>query len=136
MAGSRVAALLAWLSGHTRNPNSRAYTTPVRKDIRIVNPVSDHGFTSLKRALRFIKHGRAEWVKYGISIRFVNGHRKHVLAQQSVSTTRYWYERAVRTGFARYAELANLPMVAPAVALGLGNRKGASRRTFLSTQGF
>jgi hypothetical protein len=27
----------------------------VHKDIRILNPVSDHGFTSLKRALRFVK---------------------------------------------------------------------------------
>jgi hypothetical protein len=122
--------------GHTRNPNTRAYATPVRKDIRIVNPVSDHSFTSRKRALRFIKQRRAEWVEHGVSIRFIDGHRKHVLAQQSANATRYWYERAVWSGFARYAELANLPMVAPAVALGIGKRKGASRHTFLSTQGF
>ena len=102
----------------------------------IVNPVSDHGFTSLKRALRFIRQQRAEWVQQGVSIRFINGDRKHLLAQQSVNATRYWYERAVYSGFARYAELANLPMVAPAVALGLGKRKGASRHMFLSTQGF
>jgi hypothetical protein len=108
----------------------------VRKDIRIVNPVSDHSFTSLKRALRFIKQGRAEWIESGVSIRFIDSNRKHVLAQQSVNATRYWYERAVQSGFARYPELANLPMVMPAVALGLGKRKGASRHTFLSSQGF
>jgi hypothetical protein len=107
----------------------------MRKEIRIVNPVSDRGFTSCKRALRFIRKGRAEWVEHGVSIRFINGHRKHVLAQQSVNATRYWYERAVRSGFANYSDLANLPMVAPAVALGLGKRKGASRHTFVATQG-
>jgi hypothetical protein len=107
----------------------------VRKDIQIVNPVSEHGYTSSKRALRFIKQGRAVWVERGVSIRFIEDHHKHVLAQQSANATRYWYERAVCTGFARYAELANLPMVAPAAALGLGKRKGASRYTFLATQG-
>lgn len=108
----------------------------MRKDIRITNPVSEHGFTSLKRAQRFIRQGRAEWVQEGISIRFVAAHPKHAAAQQSTNATRYWYERAVWSGFANYAELANLPMVAPAVALGLGKRKGASRHTFHATQGF
>jgi hypothetical protein len=67
--------------------------------------------SSRKRALRFIKQGRAEWVERGVSIRFIDGHRKHVLAQQSANATRYWYERAVWSDFAPYAELANLPMV-------------------------
>ncbi len=107
----------------------------MRKDIRILNPAADHRFTPLKRALRFIKQGRAEWVEHGISIRFIEGHRKHVLAQQSANATRYWCERAVCSGLARYAELANLPMISPAAALGLGKRKGASRYTFASTQG-
>ena len=107
----------------------------MRKDIRIVNPVTEHAFTSLKRALRFIRRGRAEWVRQGTSIRFIDGHRKHVLAQQSVNATRYWYERAVWSGFAKYPELANLPMVAPAKALGLGKRKGASRHTFVAARG-
>ncbi|MBI1898129.1 MAG: hypothetical protein HYZ57_02760 [Acidobacteria bacterium] len=60
----------------------------MRKDIRIVNPASDHGFTSLKRALRFLRQGRAEWVEHGVSIRFIKGDRKHLLAQQSVNATR------------------------------------------------
>src|SRR3954464_10188427 len=83
-------------------PTPGHYTTPVRKDIRILNPVADHGFTSLKRALRFINQGRAEWVKHGVSIRFVNGNHKHASAQQSVNATRYWYERAVDSGIASY----------------------------------
>jgi hypothetical protein len=46
------------------------------------------------------------------------------------------YDRAAHTGMAGIAELANLPMIAPGVALGIGRRKGASRHTFLATQGF
>ncbi len=107
----------------------------MRKNIRIVNPVSEHAYTSSKRALRFIKQGRAEWVERGVSIRFIDDHRKHVLAQQSVNATRYWYERAVNSGMARLVDLANLPMVAPAVALNFGKHKGASRYTFAATQG-
>jgi hypothetical protein len=53
-----------------------------------------------------------------------------------VDATRYWYERAANTGMAQLAELANLPMIAPAVALGMGRRKGATKYTFLVTQGF
>ncbi|HLI83860.1 MAG TPA: hypothetical protein VKV17_08075 [Bryobacteraceae bacterium] len=51
-----------------------------------------------------------------------------------MDTTRYWYERAAHTGMAQLAELANLPMVAPHVLLGMGKRKGASRHTFLAAQ--
>jgi hypothetical protein len=46
------------------------------------------------------------------------------------------YDRAARTGMATLAELASLPMIAPAVALGFGRRKGASRHTFRATEGF
>lgn len=45
------------------------------------------------------------------------------------------YDGAACTGMARLAELANLPMVAPAVLLGIGRRKGASRHTFLAIPG-
>ena len=111
------------------------HTPPVRNDIQIVNAVSDRAFTSCKRAMTFIAKGRAEWVHPGVSIRFVATHPNHLAAQQSVNATRYWYERAVWSGFANYNELANLPMVAPAVALGLGKRKGASRHTFVAARG-
>lgn len=108
----------------------------MRQDIRIVNPVSEHHFTSLKRAQRFIRQRRAEWVQPGVSMRFVAAHPNHAAAQQSANATRYWYERAVSSGFAKLDELANLPMIMPAKALGLGKRKGATRHTFLATQGF
>jgi hypothetical protein len=52
-----------------------------------------------------------------------------------VDLTRYWYERAANTGMAQIAELPNLPMIARGVALGMGRRKGATRHTFLVTQG-
>jgi hypothetical protein len=108
----------------------------MRKTIRIENPVSECEFTSRNRAKRFVAQGRAEWVEAGVSIRFVPSDHRHSSAKKTVDQTRYWYERAVNTGMAELAELANLPMVTPAVALGMGRRKGASRHTFLVTQGF
>ncbi len=105
------------------------------KGIKIHNPVSGHGFTTKNRAARFVAQGRAVWAEPGVSIRFVVIHPKHAAAKQSVIATRYWYERAVQSGLAGLNELANLPMIMPAKALGLGKRKGASRHTFLATQG-
>lgn len=107
----------------------------MRKSIRIENPVSDCRFTSKNRAKRFVGQGRAEWVKPGVSIRFIHSDHRHRAAQKAADTTRYWYERAAHTGIATIAEVANLPMVAPGVLLGLGKRKGASRYTFLANQG-
>jgi hypothetical protein len=106
----------------------------MRKNIRIENPVSGCGFTSSNRAKRFVAQGRAEWVETGVSIRFIQPDHRHGSAQNSAQATRYWYERATNTGMARLAELANLPMIAPAVAMGFGRRKGASRHTFLATE--
>ena len=108
----------------------------MRKNIRIENPVSGCGFTSKNRANRFVAQGRAEWVQAGVSIRFVQSDHRHTSAQTSVDATRWSYDRAAHTGMAGLAELANLPMIAPGVALGLGRRKGASRHTFLATEGF
>ena len=108
----------------------------MRKNIRIENPVSGCGFTSKNRANRFVAQGRAEWVQAGVSIRFVQSDHRHTSAQTSVDGTRWSYDRAAHTGMAGIAELANLPMIAPGVALGLGRRKGASRHTFLATEGF
>jgi hypothetical protein len=107
----------------------------MRKNIRIENPVSGCGFTSKNRARRFVAQGRAEWVQAGVSIRFVQSDHRHSSAQKSVDATRWSYDRAAHTGMAQLAELANLPMIAPAVALGIGRRKGATRHTFLATQG-
>jgi hypothetical protein len=107
----------------------------MRKNIRIENPVSGCGFTSKNRAQRFVAQGRAAWVEPGVSIRFTQSDHRHGSAQKSADATRYWYQRAAHTGMAQLAELANLPMIAPAVALGVGRRKGATRHTFLAAQG-
>ena len=108
----------------------------MRKNIRIENPVSGCGFTSKNRANRFVAQGRAEWVQAGVSIRFVQSDHRHTSAQTSVDATRWSYDRAAHTGMAGIAELANLPMIAPGVALGIGRRKGASRHTVSATEGF
>ena len=104
----------------------------MRKNIRIENPVSDCRFTSINRAKRFVAKGRAVWAEPGVSIRFIQSDRRHTSARTSVEATRYWYERAASTGMATLSEMANLPMSAPAVAMGFGRRKGASRHTFQS----
>jgi hypothetical protein len=107
----------------------------VRKNIRIENPASDCRFTSRNRAKRFVAQGRAEWAEPGVSIRFIQSDHRHSSAQRSVAAARYWYDRASNSGLATLAEMANLPMVAPGVALGLGRRKGASKHTFRAVQG-
>jgi hypothetical protein len=108
----------------------------MRKNIRIENPVSGCGLTSKNRARRFVAQGRAKWVEDGVSIRFVQSDHRHSSAQKSADATRWSYDRAAHTGMAQFAELANLPMIAPGVALGIGRRKGASKHTFLATGGF
>lgn len=55
-------------------------------------------------------------------------------ACRAAEITGYWYERASHTGMAQLSELANLPVVAPQVLLGMGRRKGASRHTFLAQE--
>ncbi len=107
----------------------------MRKNIRIENPVSDCRFTSRNRAKRFVAQGRAEWVEPGVSIRFIQSDHRHQSAKQSVALTRYWYDRASNTGLATPAQIANLPMIAPGVALGFGRRKGASKSAFTAIQG-
>jgi len=75
------------------------------------------------------------WVEPGVSIRFIQSDHRHRSAQKSADATRYWYERAVNSGMTRLEELANLPMVAPAVVLGLGRRKGAGGHIFRAIRG-
>jgi hypothetical protein len=110
----------------------------VRKNIRIENPLSGCGFTSRNRAKRFVKHGLAQWIEYGVAIRFIRNPRDYrdQSARQNAELAPYWYERAAHVGIANAAELANTPVSSPAILLGLGRRKGASRHTFLAAQGF
>jgi hypothetical protein len=105
------------------------------KVIRIVNPASDCCFTSKNRANRFVKSGRAEWMEPGLSIRFLEADHRHRSVRRSVEGTALSYDLAACTGMARLGDLANTPVVPAALLLGLGRRKGASRHTFLATQG-
>ena len=107
----------------------------MRKHIRIENPVSGCGFTSKNRAQRFVAQERAVWVEPGVSIRFTQSDHRHSSAQKSADATRYWYQRAAHTGMAQLAEMANLPMIAPGVALGVGRRKGATGHIFRAIRG-
>lgn len=85
-----------------------------------------------------MKHGLAEWVEFGASIRFVRDQRDHreQSTHQNAIVKPYWYDRAAHAGVASATALANTPVVAPGILLGLGKRKGASRHTFLATRGF
>ncbi len=105
------------------------------KSIRIENPVSDCLFTTKNRAKRFVAQGRAVWFEPGVSIRIITSDHRQRAAQTSVDTTHFGYERAAHAGLAQLSELANLRMVTPGVLLGLGKRKGASRRCRLSIPG-
>jgi hypothetical protein len=109
----------------------------MRKNIRIENPIAGEGWTSRNRAKRFIAKGVAEWVKFGETIRFCrrDDHQSHSV-RRVVDETAAGYDRASADGMAQLSDLVNLPMVAPAVFLGFGKRKGASRGTFVATQGF
>ena len=107
-------------------------------DVQILNPASGRGYTSRKCAQRYVRRGVARWAKdsHGRDcLEFVTGSALAAMVAAAVARENA-YDRAARTGMAGLTELANLPMVAPAVALGLGRRKGASRHTFLATQGF
>jgi len=106
-------------------------------DVRILNPASGRGYTSRKCADRYVQRGVARWAKDNSGrdcLEFVTGGAIAAIVARSVAreTT---YDRAAHTGLATILELANLPMIAPSVALGFGRRKGASKHTFLTTQG-
>jgi hypothetical protein len=112
-----------------------------RVDVRILNPVSGRGYTSRKCAHRYVQRGVARWVKDNSGrdcLEFVAiGSIAGVIAASVASVARETaYDYAAHFGIARLPELANLPMIAPGVALGMGRRKGATRNTFLVTQGF
>jgi hypothetical protein len=107
----------------------------MQKPVRILNPVSNCHFTTRNRAHRFVKKGRAQWVEVDRLIRFVDSHSDHRSTKEFVDRTRGDYDRAASNGRASMRELANLPMTKPARFLNMGNRKGASRHTFLALRG-
>jgi hypothetical protein len=89
--------------------------------IRIENPAGGSKFLSLKSAERLVARGRAKWREPGVSIRLVKPFDPSIQG----------YDRAASVGVANSTELANTPVVAPNVLLGMGRRKGASKSTFV-----
>jgi hypothetical protein len=61
-------------------------------------------------------------------------HRHHA-AKRSVDATARYYDSAAHDGLARLAALVHVPVIAPAMLLGLGRRKGATRHVFLAAAG-
>ena len=101
----------------------------MRKNIRIENPISGTGWTTRNRAKRFIAKGIAEWVEFGVSIRFCRaGDHQSCSVRRVVDETALAYDRAAGTGMAQIADLANLPMVNPGRLLGYGRNTGGTRR--------
>ena len=122
------------LAGIPGDPTA-AYTQTMSKHVRIENPSSGLGFTSKKRAKQYVEDRRAEWVKTNVMIRLVESDRRVFAARTSADKTAAGYGAASATGIAGLAALANLPMSRPAIFLGIGKNTGASRNTFLATQG-
>ena len=63
-------------SGHTRN-SKHDLTPQVRKNIRIKTRSPATEYTSRNRAKRFVAHGLAEWIEFGVSIRFLRDPKDH-----------------------------------------------------------
>ena len=108
----------------------------MRKSIRIENPLSGCGFTLEESRQAVVKHGLAQWVEFGVSIRFVRDPRDHrdQSALQNVEVPPYCTSAPPMKALRLQRRLANTPVVASGILLGLGKRKGASRHTFLATQ--
>ena len=105
--------------------------------IRILNPASGRGYTSRKCAERYVRRGVAEWAKDNSGrdcLKFLERGAIASIVGRSVARET-GYDRAAHTGMARLPELASLPMIAPGVVLGFGKRKGASKHTFVMSQG-
>jgi len=106
-------------------------------DVRILNPAAGCGYTSRKCAERYVRRGLARWVKDSGGrdcLEFVERGPIATIVAASVARETA-YDRAAHTGMATLSELANLPMIAPGVALGFGRRKSASKDVFLTIQG-
>lgn len=108
-----------------------------KRSVRIHNPAGGFGWTSTKSAIEYIKRGRARYCADG-SIEFITS-TEHVSCsiRKSVDLTLAGYDRDVSSGaISTERAMIGVPIACPGVALNFGRRKGASRSTFLVTQGF
>jgi hypothetical protein len=108
-----------------------------RDTVQILNPQRecDANFTSRKRALGYVNDGRAEWASSArAAIRFIESHR----TQKSVKVATMkdlGYDRAAALGLSSSSSIANTPVIAPAVLLGVGNNTGARGSSFKMIRG-
>lgn len=81
----------------------------MRKNIKILNPLDGPGWTSRQRAKRYVARGAAEWVKFGVSLKFLRAeNHREVSVRRSVADD--GYDRAANIGMARRQELIHLPL--------------------------
>jgi hypothetical protein len=108
-----------------------------RRDVvRLIDSVSDCQFTSRKRALKFVKDNRADWVDdTHTALRFRKEHHTQVSSRISTTMRDLGYDRASGSGVARIGRLANTPVVAPGVLLGFGRNTGAHSSIFKAIRG-
>jgi hypothetical protein len=93
-----------------------------KRVVHIVNPTSGPGWTSNRRAVQYVRDGRARFVPGGIE--FIVGNLRHLAVVRMAEENEY--DRAAHSGFAPLEALRNLPMVGhPELMLTVRSRKTA-----------
>jgi hypothetical protein len=85
----------------------------MRKHIRITNPLEGLGFTSKQRAKRYVASGVADWVTFGVAIRFLRENHQTASVQRSIDATLAGYMLATVTGMANHKALKHTPVLMP-----------------------
>ena len=112
--------------------------TPNREvlDVRILNPFAGRGYTSRKRAERYVRRGVARWVEDSqgrACLQFLaTGQTAAAIAASMARNV--GYDLAAYDGMAKMHQMRNVPIVGAGKMLNLGKRKGASRHVFLAAQ--
>jgi hypothetical protein len=109
---------------------------PAEPDVRILNPFAGRGYTSKKRAERYVRRGVARWVDRGgrACLQFVASGITAEAIALSVARN-IGYDLASCEGISKLREMHNVPIVRPGKMMNIGKRKGATRQTFLASQG-
>lgn len=100
-----------------------------RIEIKILNPPQGtRSFTSLPRARRYVRQGRASWADHTHeSITFVEHDPRHQAVARRVDETGLGYKVASETHESEYSRLrrmiANLPMSRPEIGMGMGQTR-------------
>lgn len=95
----------------------------MKRQVRILNPAGGYGWTTRKRAQRYIQRGMARWNGDALEFLRLSGDVVLISAARARDAA---YDHAAHTGCASREELRNLPMAGNVDRL-LG--RGAQRRT-------